>query len=713
MNCNTVVVVRTAAQCALGSSVAQCVDALRSGALGLTAAACLEQTPKHDRGVGQVPGLSEGADPAMDTHRAERLVSSTLRQLLDSQVCAALHAASERHAVVLGTTLAGMRHCGAGLRAAKAGQDAAAIKEFGCMPAGAVLQRALQGTPLHGPAISVSCACASALNAVLHGAALIQSGAFDCVIAGGYDPVSEFAYGGFAALQLVAAGPISPFAPEREGMKVGEGAALVLLCSADFAGAHGLGCIGFIEAHGESSDGFHLTQPHPEGQGAARALTMAIAHGTPDLLMAHGTGTPANDAAEFQAYRAVFGERLPQVPVSALKSRFGHPLGAAGALELVLALACAEAGMMPAGAGRAPDAAAFAGLDLVHQVSRSASPRRVTALAAGFGGANAAVTVVRDQPPQTPAPVSQVHGPVLLQALGAVSVGGRGLESLCSAGPPPGSSAAGAQALDDVLGPLLDRARTRRLALLPRLMLGAVADLRNSHSIAQDQLAATPVVAASWHGAASFTEQYYRDLLEAGVDLGNPMLFAESVPNIGSAHLSLGLGITAQSCSVIGTRTAGLQALFLACQRIRSGQWSRALVVAADESHPIVDQVLSHCVRADVQSRPGAVALLLTSSSSGVGSIEVAAQPAGASRSVALGARMVTSQSPCDAVTAQPASSHGGTPAPVRVGVPELGCATALGVLGLCASKLAPTQQTEVLCADPCGAAWRAVAASR
>jgi len=142
-------------------------------------------------------------------------------------------------------------------------------------------------------------------------------------------------------------------------------------------------------------------------------------------------------------------------------------------------------------------------------------------------------------------------------------------------------------------------------------MLAACRDLCDAVGMSAHDLASMPLLAASWHGAAAFTEQYYRDLLASGINLANPMLFAESVPNVGSAHVSLGLGMTAASATVIGTRTAGLEAMFLASCRIRSGEWNKALVVMADESHPTIDAVLSHCTGNHVQSGSAGMAFLI------------------------------------------------------------------------------------------------------
>jgi 3-oxoacyl-(acyl-carrier-protein) synthase len=408
-----------------------------------------------------------------------------------------------------------------------------------------------------------------------------------------------------------------------------------------------------------------------------------VQQGLPDLLIAHATGTPGNDAAEYQAYRSAFGADLPRVAVTALKSRFGHPLGAAGALELLAVLACADAGFIPAGLGRPVDRNAFPDIDLLQQNPRSGDPRRVTVLAAGFGGANVAMSVVRgDQPMRFAAAQAVVSAPrVVIRGIGCVSAGGRGLAGLQRL------AHCGARDVSEVtLAPLLDRSRTRRFALLPRLMLAACRDLCDAVGMSAHDLASMPLLAASWHGAAAFTEQYYRDLLASGINLANPMLFAESVPNVGSAHVSLGFGMTAASATVIGTRTAGLEAMFLASCRIRSGEWDKAMVVMADESHPTIDAVLGHCTSKEVLSGSAGMAFLIERMDAS--SAESLPEMVGFDRSIMERGRW-----------------RSGVRGRGALAIPEIGCVAGPATLAL---EIAGghSGNISISCTDPNGFAW-------
>src|SRR5690606_34977483 len=139
--------------------------------------------------------------------------------------------------------------------------------------AGDVLQRAVGDRPLEGDALTTCSACSSSLGAVALAVTLLETGQLDLVVAGGYDTVSEYAYGGFNSLRLVAEGPLRPFAKNRQGMKLGEGYGLVVLERADAAARRGAKPLAQVLGFGESADAHHLTQPHPQGEGAAAAMT--------------------------------------------------------------------------------------------------------------------------------------------------------------------------------------------------------------------------------------------------------------------------------------------------------------------------------------------------------------------------------------------------------------------------------------------------------
>jgi 3-oxoacyl-[acyl-carrier-protein] synthase II len=186
-------------------------------------------------------------------------------------------------------------------------------------------------------------ACAAGNYALGHALDLVRLGRADTVLAGGTDAFSRVAFTGFARLGALAADACRPFSGDRDGLVLGEGAALLVVESATAAAARGAEPLAELAGIGLSCDAFHIVSPDPDGRGATRAMAAALedagaAPGEVGYLSAHGTGTPANDRAEVAAARAVFGKGGP--PMSSIKAITGHGLGAASALE---AVACVEA----------------------------------------------------------------------------------------------------------------------------------------------------------------------------------------------------------------------------------------------------------------------------------------------------------------------------------------------------------------------------------
>jgi len=181
---------------------------------------------------------------------------------------------------------------------------------------------------LFGPALTISTACSSSAKVFASGRRLIETGQCDAVIVGGVDTLCKLTLNGFSALSAVSDEQCMPFSKNRNGINIGEGAALFLMT----AKPSGVKLCGV----GEASDAYHISAPHPEGVGASAAMQAAIqqANISPDdidYVNLHGTATAQNDTMESIAVLNVLGEK---VPVSSTKGRIGHTLGASGAIEV-------------------------------------------------------------------------------------------------------------------------------------------------------------------------------------------------------------------------------------------------------------------------------------------------------------------------------------------------------------------------------------------
>jgi 3-oxoacyl-[acyl-carrier-protein] synthase II len=201
-----------------------------------------------------------------------------------------------------------------------------------------------------GRVAAVGGACAAGNFALARALDDVRSGHSSRVLAGGVDAFSRTALMGFARLGALAEDGCRPFGLSRQGLVLGEGAAFLLVEELEAALARGAEPLTELAGAGLSCDAHHPTSPHPEGAGAARAMRAALSDarvGADDVgwVSAHGTGTPANDRAEVLALRSVFTGRRP--PASSVKSLSGHSLGAASAIEAVLAVQALRSGCLP------------------------------------------------------------------------------------------------------------------------------------------------------------------------------------------------------------------------------------------------------------------------------------------------------------------------------------------------------------------------------
>lgn len=205
-------------------------------------------------------------------------------------------------------------------------------------------------TGIEGPAVVVSTACSSSAKVVVTAKGWLEAGIVDAVLVGGADSLCQTTLRGFRALSLISPDPARPFAADRQGINIGEGAAFALI-ERRGRGPRLLGV-------GESADAHHMSTPDPEGRGARLAMEAALADAkrSPhevDHVNAHGTGTRLNDAMEARAIRETLGSRSGAITISS-KGYTGHTLGAAGATEAVFVLDALANGRIPASLGSDP-----------------------------------------------------------------------------------------------------------------------------------------------------------------------------------------------------------------------------------------------------------------------------------------------------------------------------------------------------------------------
>lgn len=241
---------------------------------------------------------------------------------------------------------------------------------------------------LGGGVLSNATACASAGAAIGMAGDLLRSRHADVAIAGGSDALCRLTYSGFNVLQAVDEKACMPFAEERKGITLGEGAAYLVIERWDDAVARGATILAELCGYGATCDAHHPTAPHEEGRGAQAAMRGAIAEAgddpSIDYINAHGTGTLLNDSAETKAIIAAVGE---SIPASSSKSYFGHTLGASGGIEAVITVLALQQQLAPPTL-RLNSPAADCTLDYIPHTPRPMTMTNVLSNTFGFGGSN-------------------------------------------------------------------------------------------------------------------------------------------------------------------------------------------------------------------------------------------------------------------------------------------------------------------------------------
>ena len=256
-----------------------------------------------------------------------------------------------------------------------------------------------------GSCTCVVTACASGTDAIGEAFRMIKHGYADAVIAGGSEAaVTPMAIAGFSNMTALSTSnnpdeASLPFDKRRGGFIMGEGAGALILENYDHAKKRGAKIYAEVTGYGSTCDAHHITAPDPEGLMSAKAIKDAFAEaGTPDCrvyINAHGTGTPLNDSSETKAIKNAIGEKIGNVVVSSTKSMTGHMLGAAGAVEAVIAIKALETGIVPPTAGlheQDPEC----DLDCVPLTARKCDPQIALSISLGFGGHNACVAFSKE-----------------------------------------------------------------------------------------------------------------------------------------------------------------------------------------------------------------------------------------------------------------------------------------------------------------------------
>ena len=259
---------------------------------------------------------------------------------------------------------------------------------------------------LKGPNFCPTSACSTGAHAIGEAAETIRRGWAKAIVAGGSEaPITPIGIAAFVSARAIStrnddpASASRPFDATRDGFVLSEGGAVIVLEDLEFALARGARIVAEVAGYGLSGDAYHITQPCPGGEGALRAMRLALRHAglSPDdvdYINAHGTSTPAGDIAETQAIKSLLGERAYRVPVSSSKSQFGHLIGAAGSIEAIITALAIQNDLLPPTINYAtPDPQCD--LDYVPNAARRGRVDVAISNSFGFGGHNVSLVIRR------------------------------------------------------------------------------------------------------------------------------------------------------------------------------------------------------------------------------------------------------------------------------------------------------------------------------
>jgi len=338
---------------ALGRGVAETVQALFESRSGLRP--CDFEDVNLEAYIGRVEGIEEcpiGEKLAQFDCRNNRLALLGLQQdgFQQSVADSCQRHGANRIAVIMGTTTSGMLEVEHAYQHRHAETGALPSSFYGreqpthCMFSPADFVR--QHLKLEGPAVIISTACSSSAKVFACASRLIEAGICDAAVVGGVDSLCLNTLYGFSSLDLVSQDPCRPCDVNRDGLTLGEGSAFVLLEKLNKDTPPGSI---ILRGYGESCDGYHMSHPHPAGEGAILAMRQALHHAkiTPEevgYIKLHGTATKTNDAIEDRAINTIFDV---SPPCSSIKGWIGHTLGAAGAVEMVILALCLQNRLLP------------------------------------------------------------------------------------------------------------------------------------------------------------------------------------------------------------------------------------------------------------------------------------------------------------------------------------------------------------------------------
>jgi len=603
--------------CAVGHSVAEAWPKIAAGERGIGPVTLFDVSGQRSSIAAEAKGIvPPPVESGAPWSRSDAMALSAVREALAE---AGIDPRTRRVGLVVGGTTGGMFET-EGLLARMHANAAERVPnpEMLAHPLSATADRLNQALGPFARMRTVCSACSSGANAFAIGAAWLRLGVVDAVVVGGTDGLCKLTYTGFNALGAVDPNPARPFDANRRGLTLGEGAGFAVLELPSSVERRGGKWEVELVGVGITSEAHHITNPSEDGSLAGHAIELALksANLAPervDYVNAHGTATPLNDAMESRALARALGENASRAYVSSTKGVMGHTLGAAGAIEAIIAGLAIRERRVPPTAGLEEIDPKCAHLRHVPKGGAEAEINVALSNSFGFGGVDTVLALARrgvvregDEPRRR----------VFVSGIGSASAAGalRGHEN-AKLVEPRGESA------DPIVG--LDAARARRLDRAARL--GTVAAQlagANGHD---------GVIMGSSYGDADGSASFLAKILEKGPRLAPPAEFPNLVPSSPTGHVSIYLGLHGPAFAVADLSTSGESAVASAYELVATGEADALVAGSIEGPSEIAASCLAPAFRAlEGIVRPGgrtegAAAIRLTREPTGIEVVQVIA----------------------------------------------------------------------------------------
>jgi len=548
--------------CPLGNDVISVKDSIRNDYRGLTPLSLFDTPDEAPLPAGEIKHHLAEDIANSDVPRTHQLANIAASQAMAGQNVSP-------DAIVLGTTTGGMFSSETCLK-----NKETAPELFKYHSIGSVAEDIASKYNCIGPVITISTACSSGTVAIKIAMEMLRQGKATHVLAGGADSLCRLTYYGFKSLQLIDPEGSRPLDKNRRGMNVAEGAAMLLLSVQKSNDT-----IAEVLGAGLSCDAYHPTAPHPQGDGALRAMNTAIQDAEIslvdiDYINLHGTGTYDNDLSEARAIRVLFPNLAPLL--SSVKGASGHSLAASGAIEAVISTLAITDNLIPANTGLQNIDPELHLNPVKKPIEKSVSA--VLSNSFGFGGNNASVIIgATDKFDKK----SKKNKTEYISILGCACLTGAGDTAKTLSHIHNGEKCNGVLSLKEISANLSPK-KVRRLKRLPRLALSLS---KAAFDSAGNQPAPSSVFLGTGWGALSETDDFLSRLFESDGQFSSPTSFVGSVHNSPGSHIALEFQSTKANITTSGSDCSFEQALLTA--ELMAGEISDSFLVAGtDEAHP-------------------------------------------------------------------------------------------------------------------------------